>query len=169
MDGIFNDTERELIDAARIILADGVTRLKKRDALFPTNRNRGRAVRQECREAREALTDKLVADYGSLRHEIAVCVLIDAQGRLIDIREFPQGKANHCEISGRILAGFIVDTGACAVLLAHNHPSGDNSPSPEDEKVTTMYVSWLRVMDCELIDHLILSGNGASSIMGDWL
>lgn len=169
MSKLFTEAERELIDAARMILADGVSRLKGREALFPTNRDKGRKARAECREAREALTDQLVADYGSLRHEVAVCVLIDAQGRLIDIRPFPQGKATHCEVSGRILAGMIIDSGACAVLLAHNHPSGDNLPSPEDVQLTAMYASWLKVMECELIDHLVLCGDGAASIMGDWL
>jgi len=169
MSGIFNESERELIEAARMILADGTRRLKAREGLFPTNRTRSKADRKEAREAREALTDQLVADYGSLRHEVAVCVLIDAQGRLIDVRPFPQGKATHCEVSGRILAGMIIESGACAVLLAHNHPSGDNTPSPEDEKLTAMYASWLKVLECELIDHLVLCGDGASSIMGDWL
>ena len=171
MNGIFNRDEQELIDAARMILADGTRRLKAREGLFPTTRDKGqmRAAKAACKAAREALTDQLVADYGSLRHEVAVCVLIDAQGRLIDIRPFPQGKATHCEISGRILAGMIVESGACAVLLAHNHPSGDNAPSPEDVALTTMYESWLKVMECELIDHLVLCGDGAASIMGDWL
>ena len=171
MNGIFNRDEQELIEAARMILADGTRRLKAREGLFPTTRDKGqmRAAKAACKAAREALTDQLVADYGSLRHEVAVCVLIDAQGRLIDIRPFPQGKATHCEVSGRILAGMIVDSGACAILLAHNHPSGDNSPSPEDVALTAMYASWVKIMECVLIDHLVLCGDGASSIMGDWL
>ena len=171
MNGIFDESERELIEAARMILADGTRRLKAREGLFPTNRDKGkmRAAKADCRAAREALTDQLVADYGSLRHEVAVCVLIDAQGRLIDVKPFPQGKATHCEVSGRILAGMIVESGACAILLAHNHPSGDNTPSPEDVALTTLYASWLKVMECELIDHLVLCGEGAASIMGDWL
>lgn len=169
MDGIFNESERELIEAARMILSDGVTRLKGRENLFPTNRTKKRADRKEAREAREALTDKLVADYGSLRHEVAVAVLIDAQGRLITIEQFPQGKATQCEVSPRILAGWLVEHGASAVLLAHNHPSGDNTPSEQDVKMTAMLGGWLQVMDVALIDHLVLCGEGATSILGDWL
>lgn len=168
-DGIFSNEEQELISAARMILADGVSRLMQRQALFPTSRNRSKADRAECREARTVLTDKLVADYGSLRHEIAVAVLIDAQGRLIAIEQFPQGKATSVEVSPRILASFVLKHGASAVLLAHNHPSGDNTPSQQDVGMTERFAAWLKMMDVDLIDHLVLNGEDASSIVGHWL
>ena len=169
VDGIFNDHEAELIVAAKLVLADGVRRLMERENLFPTNRAHKFADRKEAREAREALTDKLVADYGSLRHEVAVAVLIDAQGRLIAIEEFPQGKAAHVEVSPRIMAEFVLRHGASAALLAHNHPSGDNTPSEADIKQTEFMGAWLDAMDVSLIDHLVLCGDGASSIVGAWL
>jgi len=168
MEGIFNNDERELIEAARMILSDGVRRLIGRENLFPTNRDK-KADRAERKAARESLTDSLVAEYGSLRHEVAVAVLIDAQGRLIAIEQFPQGKATQCEVSARILAEMIIRNGASAVLLAHNHPSGDNTPSEQDVKMTEMFGGWLHVMDVTLIDHLVLCGDGASSIVGAWL
>jgi DNA repair protein RadC len=120
-------------------------------------------------DAREAVAESLRLEYGALRHEIAVAVLIDAQARLIDIREFPQGKASHCEISPRILAGWIVETGAAAVLLAHNHPSGECSPSKADIELTNHIGPWLAAMDCELIDHLVLTTGDTASILGNWL
>jgi DNA repair protein RadC len=165
---LFNDSERELIEAARMILRDGVQRLKGRQGLFPTNRARTREARQECREARDALTAVLIADYGSLRHEVAIAVLIDAQGRLIEVEQFPQGKASRVELSPRILAGWIIQHGASAVLLAHNHPSGDNTPSQEDVILTERFGKWLAVMECELIEHLVLNGEDAAAIIGDW-
>jgi DNA repair protein RadC len=164
---LFNESEQELIDAARLVLRDGVSRLKSRQGLLPTNRSK-RSGRQECREARDALTASLIADYGSLRHEVAVAVLIDAQGRLIEVKTFPQGEATSVRISARILAGWITYYGATAVLLAHNHPSGDNTPSPQDVQLTAQFDKWLAVMDCQLIEHLVLNGEDASAIMGDW-
>ena len=169
MDGIFSQDEEDLIAAARMVLSDGVNRLKSREGLFPTTQTRTKADRAECRAAREGLTDKLIADYGSLRFEVAIAVLIDAQGRLIAIEQFPQGKAAQCEVSPRILAAFIVQHGASAVLLAHNHPSGDNTPSSQDVNMTNRLVPWLRMMDVSLIDHLVLNGQEASSIVGEWL
>jgi DNA repair protein RadC len=167
MEGIFNPFERELIDAARLVLSDGVERLKGRENLFPCKR--GRAERKEAREAREVLTEKLIADYGSLRHEVAIVVLMDAQGRLITIEEMPQGKATSVEMRPEILARMILDNGAAAVLLAHNHPSGDNTPSAQDVRITEKLREWLAFMNIGLIDHLVLNGADCSSIMGDWL
>jgi len=168
MEGIFSPFERELIESAQLILRDGVERLKGRQGLFSTTRDKSATAKVKAAEARGALVASLVADYGSLRHEVAVAVLIDAQGRLIAIEEFPQGKATRCEISFRILAGMILKHGASVVLLAHNHPSGDNTPSKEDVDFTVMADMWLKGMDVDLVDHLVLNIAEASSITGAW-
>lgn len=163
---IFSPLEQELLDAAKMVLREGVTRLMGRQSLLPAKQ--GRQVRNECREARDALSVHLCANYGHLRHEVAVCCLIDAQGRLIAIEEFPRGKATHCEVSGRILAEYIIRHGAACILLAHNHPSGDNTPSRADMELTKHLVEWVKPLECILIDHLVLNSSEASTITGEW-
>jgi DNA repair protein RadC len=165
-DSIFDQDERELLNAARLVLHDGARRLKARQSLFTSGKRDARAA---CRDARVVLTDKLIADYATLRHEVAAAVLLDAQGRLIDIKEFPQGKAAKVEISFRILASWVCNTGAVAVVLCHNHPSGDNTPSQDDVLLTDYLGAWLKMMDCKLLEHLVLSGEGATAIIGGWL
>ena len=167
-DLIFNGLERDLLDAARLILRDGVERLKRRPALLPSNRNNTRAGRQECRDARDALATHLCAEYGTRPYETAVAVLMDPQGRLIAIEEFPRGKATHVELSPRILAQFVLTHGAACVLLAHNHPSGDATPSKADVTYTHQISGWLKPMEVDLIDHLVLNASEAVSILGDW-
>ena len=165
---IFNDSEQELLDAAKYVLRDGIERLKTRPQLFPTTRRSRSAERIECAAAREALTLHLIAEYGSLRHEVAVVALIDAQGRLIGVEQFPQGKATHCEVHPRILAEKIVRTGTVAIVLAHNHPSGSNNPSQADIKMTDFFKDWVKPLDCELLEHFVLSPGDAGAIMGDF-
>lgn len=164
---LFNEFERELLDAAKVLLSDGLTRLSTREGLFPTTRDKTRAARAECTKARGALVDYLVATYGPMRHEVASVVLIDAQGRLISVKEFPRGKATECEVSAIVLAEFIIQSGAVSVVLVHNHPSGDNAPSAQDVRLTDAYKSWLGFMGVRLLDHLVISMDGASSIIGD--
>ena len=166
MSDLFNTSEQELIDAARFILQDGLQRLKLRQSLFPCHR--GRAIDAACRDARDALALSLMADYGVLRHEVAVAALIDAQGRLIGVETFPVGHATHCEVRPRLLAEMVTRTGAVAVLLAHNHPSGECAPSKADIQLTAMLTDWLDLMDCRLIDHLVLTVNDYCSIKGEW-
>lgn len=162
---LFSESERELIDMARIILSDGLNRLKSRKGLFPL-RGASRAERAEVVEARNTLCEHLIATYGPLRYEIAVAVMIDAQGRLIDIQEFPRGGTKHCPVSFRILAGWICASGADSVILAHNHPSGESSPSKQDIALTTQCKTWLAGMDCHLVEHFVVTCDETSAIIG---
>lgn len=163
---IFSDDEQELINAARLILGAGMNRLSDRVNLFPTVRQR--AVDAACREARDTLAQSLVAEYGALRHEVIALATIDAQGRLIDVSQIGEGKAAHCEVNYRKLARIIIESGAVAILLAHNHPSGECSPSRQDVALTEALELWLRPLECALIDHLILTVGDWASIKGAW-
>jgi DNA repair protein RadC len=53
-----------------------------------------------------------------------------------------------------------VRANASAILIAHSHPSGDPSPSPEDVSVTRSIVEAAKLMDLAVVDHLIL-GQGS--------
>ena len=163
---LFNEAEIELIEAAQTILRDGLQRLKARPALFPTDGKRQTA--NDCKEAREAVAASLVTQYGAHSHETAIVVLIDAQGRYIATEEFPRGKATHCELSPRLLAGFVLKHEASCVLLAHNHPSGVCSPSGANVALTKSLHAWLKSMDCDLIDHLVLTAGDWCAIRGNW-
>ena len=167
--GIFTEQENELLEMSRYVLRDALVRLSKRQSLFSASRGDADAdAEQACYEARRTLADTLVGLYGHLRHEVAVAALIDAQGRLISVEEFPRGKAAECEISPRVLASMIIESGAVAVLLAHNHPSGKCLPSTEDVELTSRFESWLWMMECDLIDHLVLTVADWCSIKGEW-
>lgn len=52
-----------------------------------------------------------------------------------------------------------VRIGAVAIIVAHNYPSGDPTPSPEDVAVTKILVEAGSLLDIELLDHLIIGGN----------
>jgi DNA repair protein RadC len=46
-----------------------------------------------------------------------------------------------------------------AVVLAHNHPSGDATPSPDDVAVTRAIVQAGKLLDIDVLDHLVIGGN----------
>jgi len=52
-----------------------------------------------------------------------------------------------------------VRANAAAVIIAHNHPSGDPTPSPEDVAVTRAIVEAGRLLDIEVLDHLVIGKN----------
>ena len=54
---------------------------------------------------------------------------------------------------------FAVMKGVARIVLVHNHPSGDPTPSPEDVRVTEMMIESGRLLDIEVMDHLVIGRN----------
>lgn len=88
------------------------------------------------------------------------CRIIGAVGTIVYI-----GTVNHASVSTRDVARLALDAGACAVILHHNHPSGDASPSPEDLMFTRKMAEALRLLDVELADHIVTGATRYYSMM----
>ena len=58
----------------------------------------------------------------------------------------------------RAVIGAILEHDSSAVLLAHNHPSGNPTPSDSDRRVTRRFVLVAEALECRVLDHLILAG-----------
>jgi DNA repair protein RadC len=58
----------------------------------------------------------------------------------------------------------VLDLGACAVILVHNHPSGDPTPSKGDVEMTRQLAAALRTIDVILHDHVIVGRNREVSL-----
>jgi DNA repair protein RadC len=54
--------------------------------------------------------------------------------------------------------------GSAAILLAHNHPSGDTKPSDSDLRATRRLAAVAEALDCELLDHLVFAGEQCTSM-----
>lgn len=69
-----------------------------------------------------------------------------------------------------VFRGAIV-AGAAAIIVAHNHPSGDPTPSPEDREMTRRLREAGRVLGVELLDHVIVTdcGRSSSAMEDGWL
>lgn len=64
------------------------------------------------------------------------------------------------------LKDIIVDAaehGSAGIVLAHNHPSGDSTPSTSDCRVTRRLASAAEAIDCTVLDHLVFAGDGCAS------
>lgn len=104
---------------------------------------------------------ELVKDYmrlhyaGCEREEFAV-VYLDAQHRLIECKTEFVGTLTQTSVYPREIVKRAVILNAAAVILAHNHPSGNNTPSRADEMLTDNLKSTLALIDCRVLDHLIV-------------
>lgn len=66
------------------------------------------------------------------------------------------GSATSCHAHPREVFRAAVVANACGIVVCHNHPSGDPSPSPADLTLTKQLRSAARIMDIELVDHVIV-------------
>jgi len=91
-----------------------------------------------------------------LRHEEFHVVLLNLQGELLRIEKVAQGSLNSCDVHARDVFGPALREGAASVVLLHNHPSGEPTPSPEDRALTTHLQSVSKLLSVGLLDHIII-------------
>ncbi len=84
---------------------------------------------------------------------------LDSRQRILRQREIYVGTINHAAVSTRDIIRHALDENATAVVLYHNHPSGDPSPSAEDLMFTRKVVESLRLCDIDLMDHIVIGAN----------
>ena len=85
-----------------------------------------------------------------------VVVLMNTRNRIIDIDWLYKGSLNQSTVRVAEIFKAAVRKNAAAVLVAHNHPSGDPNPSPEDVAVTRDLVAAGQLLGIDVLDHLVI-------------
>ncbi|HSK96689.1 MAG TPA: JAB domain-containing protein [Euzebyales bacterium] len=99
--------------------------------------------------------------------ERAVLVALDVRHRVIATRLISIGTAAHTFLGPREIFRDALDLGASAIVVAHNHPSGDASPSDDDRVVTRRLAQAGATLGVELLDHVIIGDPEWSSLARD--
>ncbi len=94
-----------------------------------------------------------------LEQEYLKVMLLDARNRVTDIIEVYHGSVNSSQVRVGELFKPAIQRMAPAILIVHNHPSQDPTPSPDDVAVTRAIVQAGRLLDCEVLDHIIIGGS----------
>jgi DNA repair protein RadC len=102
------------------------------------------------------LAPQLLLDMRPLEQEVLKCALLTTRLHLIKIVDVHQGTLN----SNLVRIGDVfrepVRLGAAAILLAHNHPSGDTTPSTDDVETTRHLITAGDLLGIDVLDHLII-------------
>jgi DNA repair protein RadC len=101
----------------------------------------------------------LMSDMALLEQEHLRLVLLDTRNHVLATPNVYVGSLNTSVIRVGELFRHAIKENAAAMIVAHNHPSGDPSPSPEDVRVTKQIVSAGQLLDVEVLDHLVI-GHG---------
>jgi len=83
---------------------------------------------------------------------------------VIACEELFRGTLDGASVHPRIVVKQALRHNAAALLISHNHPSGDPSPSQADELITQRLKSALDLIDVRLVDHIITSGGNSLSM-----
>lgn len=86
-------------------------------------------------------------------------LLLDTRNRLIDIDKLYQGSLNSSTVRVAEVFRKAMQSNAAAIIVTHNHPSGDPTPSPEDIALTKTLVETGKMLDIQVLDHLVIGGN----------
>lgn len=104
-----------------------------------------------------------------LPHEVFAAIFLNQKHGIIAYRELFRGTINGSAVHPREVIKEALRENAAAVIFAHNHPSGNVIPSPEDISLTEQLDALLRHLDVRLIDHIIVGGNGCYSFAREGL
>lgn len=104
--------------------------------------------------------------YGVEPQEVFVGFYLNARHRIAAYQEITRGIADSSLIHPRELFRGAILANACSVIVAHNHPSGDPTPSPEDHAVTRHLAAAGRTVGIPLLDHIVV-GHGCYQSLAD--
>jgi DNA repair protein RadC len=98
------------------------------------------------------------------KREHFFAVLLDSQGAVMRVAEIHIGTLTMSIVGAREVFREAIRDGACSVIVGHNHPSGDPTPSPEDIEVTRRLVELGEMLDIRVEDHVILGEQDFTSL-----
>ncbi len=100
----------------------------------------------------------------ALEHEEVWLLSLDGKYGLKCARRIAQGGLHGCALLTRDVLSPALRDGASAIVLVHNHPSGDPTPSPEDRAMTRAVQAAAELVGIPLLDHVVVARTGACSL-----
>jgi len=111
----------------------------------------------------DRVLDYCRSSMGHLEKEEFRLLFLDRRNRLIAEEVMQKGTIDHTPVYPREVVQRALEVGAGALILMHNHPSGDLTPSKSDINLTREIVLACKPLDISIHDHLIIGGNEIAS------
>lgn len=112
----------------------------------------------------ESAVALLLPSFAGADRERCVALLLDTKHRLLESVTVSVGSIDHTFMSPREVFRDALLGNAAALVLAHNHPSGDPEPSRDDERVTSRLARAGQLVGVEVLDHLVIGGDAWVSL-----
>jgi len=100
-----------------------------------------------------------------LQHEVFACIHLDCQHHMLHFEELFRGTVSGASVYPREVLKSALAHNAAAVILVHNHPSGRAEPSQADHRITKSLKQALKLVDIDVLDHLIVADDQVLSFV----
>jgi len=101
----------------------------------------------------------LLYEMRALEQEHLRALLLNTRNQVLKIHDVVRGSVNSAQVRIAEIFREAVRLNATAIILAHNHPSGDPTPSPDDIALTRQAQEAGKILDIEVLDHLVIGDN----------
>ena len=113
----------------------------------------------------EAVDRLLASELAFAAEERLVMLPLDGSGRALQWQTLQRGSIDRCTLPLRSMTCALLTMGVRRFILAHNHPSGDASPSLEDQRLSQVVSTTLAGLGICLVDHLVIARSGYASAL----
>jgi DNA repair protein RadC len=110
------------------------------------------------------LANLLMLEMSLLRQEELRVIALNTKNVILGIQTLYSGSLNSIVVRIAEVMEMPLNLKAMGIMLVHNHPSGDPTPSPEDVRITEMVSEAANLLDLDLLDHLIIGRNSYVSL-----
>jgi DNA repair protein RadC len=100
--------------------------------------------------------DMVKYDMQALEHEELRVILLDTRNQVLEIKGIYRGSVSTAQVRAADVFKQAVRRNATALIIVHNHPSGDPTPSPDDVAVTRELIKAGEMIDVKVLDHIII-------------
>ncbi len=155
--GTLDNLARATLEDLQRIKGIGRDKAIALQSAFTLARRMAKELRQESPvlDTPERIADMLREENRMYDVEYLQIVLLNTRRRLIRVEKISQGTLDTLLVHPREVFRPAISAGASAIVLAHNHPSGDPTPSEADVKVTRDLIRAGQVLKIEVLDHVI--------------
>ena len=119
-----------------------------------------RVLKRNCLSSWSAVVDYLTSQIGFEQRENFRVLFLDKRNGLIADETMGVGTVDHVPVYPREVARRALELNACALILSHNHPSGDPTPSSADIQMTKEIMAALKPFGIVVHDHIIVGRAG---------
>ena len=100
----------------------------------------------------------------SLKQEVLKLIMLDTKNNIIGIKDVFKGSLNTSIVHPREIFKEALKKSSSSIIICHNHPSGDSTPSKEDINITIRLKECSKIIGIDLLDHLIIGKNNYVSL-----